>query len=183
MRQVKGELFADYVRMIRGFKTGKWSFHLSEEDLAYTMKRIEPQGWYPMEVFERLGNAILKEVAKGDVEAVRMWGRFSVDQLRSVTPSLVSDGDPVETLMRFRVLRSTYFDFDALKIETLTENHARIIISYHMGPTAEEAASFQTMGFFERLLEVAGGKDVAARFVTRSWLRESATLLELGWTT
>jgi hypothetical protein len=178
---VKGVLFADYVRMIRGRKDIDWSTLLRPEDRLLVMSRIEPNGWYPMASFERLGNAILGEIAHGAVEAVRMWGRFSVDQLRAGTPQLVSDGDPVETLMRFRVLRATYFDFEALQVPMLTDEQAEIVISYHMGAVAEEAAAHQTMGFFERLLEVAGATQVFAQFAERSWVGDPRTLLELSW--
>lgn len=180
-RKVKGILFADYVRMIRGKKDVDWSLQLERVDLDYLVQRIDPERWYPMETFERLGNAILREVAMCDLEAVRMWGRFQVDQLRAAQPQLVSNRDPVETLMRFRVLRATYFDFEALQIPTLTDEHAVIHIAYGMGRTAEEAASVQTMGFFERLLEIAGATHVEAKFTEKSWAGDARTSLELSW--
>ncbi len=180
-RHVKGILFADYVRMIRGHKTVEWRRHLRDEDLVYLVSRIESDAWYPMETFERMGNAILAEIASGDVESARMWGRISVDQLRLSTPSLVADGDPLDTLMRFRVLRSTFFDFDALEVRTAASDHASIVVRYHMGPTAEEAAAYQTMGFFERLLVIARAEAVHARFASRSWAGDDCSLLELHW--
>jgi hypothetical protein len=169
--------------MIRGQKTVDWKRHLKPSDYEFLAVRIEPEAWYPMETFERMGNAILKEIANSDVEAVRMWGRHSVDQLRATTKGLVAVGDPLETLMRFRVLRATFFDFDALEVRTASADHASILIHYYMGPMAEEAASFQTMGFFERLLSVAGGEGIDARFKQRSWAADKQTLLELHWET
>src|SRR5690348_12212059 len=106
--------------MIRGNKNAAWQKHLTAEDLNYVNAKIEPNQWYPMETFERLGNAILQEVANGSLDAVRMWGRFSVDQLVRAEPRLVAKNDPIETIDRFRVLRSTYFDFDALAIIALS---------------------------------------------------------------
>src|SRR5690242_17370620 len=102
--------------MIRALKGVDWSGDLLPEDVAYLRQKIAPSEWYPMATFERLGNAILRKVAKGDLQAVRMWGRFSVDPLRAASPALVAEGNPSETLMRFRVLRSTYFDFEALEV-------------------------------------------------------------------
>jgi hypothetical protein len=134
-----------------------------------------------METFERLGNAILAEVAHDDLQAVRMWGRFSVDALRFALPALVNESDPSDTLMRFRVLRSTYFDFDALEVPMLTDGEAQIVIRYGMGNVAEEAASYQTMGFFERLLEVARATEVTAEFDEASWNGDARTLLHLTW--
>ncbi len=180
-RNVSGVLFVDYVRMLRGCKGIQWSTFLPAEDVAYLQARIDPAGWYPMETFERMGNQILRVVAKGDLFAVQMWGRLSVDQLRAAQPTLVAPGDPIETLNRFRVLRSTYFDFDALEVPVLYDELAQIEIHYYMGMPAEEAASVQTLGFFERLLEIAGATDIRATFRSRSWLGDPRTLLALTW--
>ena len=112
-----------------------------------------------------------------------MWGGISVDQLSAASPNLVAKGDPVETMMRFRVQRATYFDFEALEIPTLVEDHAHVVVHYCMGGVAEEAASYQTMGFFERLLEMAGTTHIHARFLERSWKEDARTVLELTWKT
>jgi len=181
IRHVKGVLFADYVRMIRSHKGVDWSGHLPPGDLDYLSQFIHADGWYPMETFERLGNAILHEIARDDLEAVRMWGRFSVDQLRHMHPQLVAENDPVETLNRFRVLRATFFDFEALTVVTLVDDEAEVSIAYHMGQPAEEAASYQTMGFFERQLALAGATAIEARFTERSWSGDPRTLLRLTW--
>lgn len=180
-RNVRGSLFADYVRMIRGHKAIDWKRHLREDDLRFLAERIDPRTWYPMETFERMGEAILIEVAQRQVVAVRMWGRFQVDQLRAAQPELVAPRDPVETMNRFRILRATFFDFDALEVGMLVEDQAQIFVHYYMGATAEEAAAYQTMGFFERLLELAGASNITASFPSRSWVGDPRTLLELSW--
>jgi len=181
MRNVKGVLFADYVRMIRSHKGVDWARLLSAADLRYLRMHIDPDAWYPMASFERLGNAILAAIAHSDLDAVRLWGRFTVDELREANPSLVALHDPVETLSRFRVLRSTFFDFEALQIPLLHEDEARILIAYGMGVTAEEAASYQTLGFFERLLDLTGATGTRAVFLERSWVGDPRTVLELTW--
>ena len=167
--------------MIRGNKRVDWSKLLAPEDLALAAGRVDPAAWYPMASFERMGDAILQMVAGGSLDAVRLWGRFSVDQLAAAQPQLVAHGDPIETMNRFRVLRATYFDFEALEVNNVCDGEAVVLIGYHMGPSAEEAASHQTMGFFERLLEVAGAHNVFAQFTARSWTGEARTRLELRW--
>jgi hypothetical protein len=179
--RVKGILFVDYVRMIRRSRGTDWSRALEPEDMALVLSRIDVDKWYPMESFERLGNAILKHVAQGNVEAARLWGRISVDPMLASAPTLLSPGDPIETLMRFRVLRSTFFDFEALFVTTLVDDHCDILVSYHMGPMAEEAASYQTMGFFERLLELASATRIMSKFKERSWAGDERTVLALRW--
>jgi hypothetical protein len=169
--------------MIRRQKSIAWNVVLAPEDQEYLHMRIRPDAWYPMATFERLGNAILREIAHGDLVLVRMWGRYQVDEHRRIYAALVADGDPVETLCRLRVLRSTFFDFEALTIPILHEDEAHVAIRYHMGKPAEEAAAYQTMGFIERLLELAGAATVSARFVARSWAGDPETRLELQWLT
>lgn len=181
VRHVKGVLFADYVRMIRGHKSVDYRALLAPEDLPFLDERVIPDRWYPMATFERMGNAILRTVANNDLSAVQMWGRFSADQLRALHPMLVAEGDPSETLNRFRVMRATFFDFEALEIPMLFPGRAHVIIRYHMGSPAEMAAAYQTMGFFERQLELAGAHDIHAVFRERSWAGDPQTLLELAW--
>jgi hypothetical protein len=169
----------DYVRMIKAHKQVDWG--LPAEDTRYLGERIDPDGWYPMASFERMGNAILKHVAGGQLVAVHHWGRLSAAQLRAAHPMLLAPGDPVETINRFRVLRATYFDFEALSVPMLHDGEAQIVIHYYMGMPAEEAASLQAQGFFEGLLELAGAKNVTSSFRAKSWEGAPKTLLDLRW--
>ena len=180
-RFVKGTLFVDYVRMLRSRKDVDWSAHLQPQDMPFLVQPIEPTQWYPMETFERFGLAILREIARGSLEAVQAWGRFSMDELRAVHAELVAEGDAVESLMRFQVLRGSFFDFRAIEIVEVTEGEARIQVAYGMSDVAEEAASYQTLGFFERLLELAGVRLSRVGFSAMSWRGDLVTIIELTW--
>jgi len=181
MRHVKGVLFLDYVRMLKAHKGVEWSTVLPAMDLPYLDTKIDVGGWYPMETFERMGNAILRYVAGDQLLPVQQWGRFSAAQMRAANPMLLSPADPVETLHRFKVMRATFFDFDALEILMLHAGEAQIAIRYYMGMPAEEAAAVQTMGFFQGLLELAGAKDIDAKFREKSWASDARTVLGLRW--
>jgi hypothetical protein len=180
-RRVKGTLFVDYVRMLRSHKSADWSRHLLPEDLSFLVRRIEAEEWYPMESFERMGVAILAEIAHGDLEAVRTFGRVSIDWLCQQQPALLAKGDPRDTLMRFQVLRRSFFDYAALEMRSVSDGEAAVLVRYGMGPQAEEAATWQTLGFFERLLEVAGALDVKAWLSSRTWAGEATTVIQLRW--
>lgn len=181
MRQVRGVLFVDYVRMLRSQKRTDWAGHLAAEDLPYLQVQIVPTAWYPMATFERMGNAILTTVARGELFPVQLWGRYSAAQLRAAHPTLLEPNDPPETLSRFRVLRQTFFDFDALEVPLLHDDEAHVVVRYYMGMPAEQAASHQTMGFFEGLLELAGAKEVRAEFQSKSWEGDARTMLVIRW--
>jgi hypothetical protein len=180
-RRVKGTLFVDYVRMLRMHKDVDWSAQLASGDLALLRSRIEPGAWYPMDSFERFGLAILNVIAGGDLALVREFGRASVDWILLDEPSLLAQKDPRETLMRFHVLRQSFFDYPAIEVRSLTDREACVVIDYQMGRAAEEAASTQTLGFFERLLEVAGASAVTASFSRTRWSGAPQTVLELRW--
>ena len=166
-RHVRGSLFIDYVRMLRAHKGVDWTRHLVTADLAYLDQQIDLGAWYPMASFERMGNAILVEIAGNSLDAVAMWGKITVTQLRALYPGIVAEGDPLETLGRFRVMHSTFFDFEAFTFTEARLGNASIQIQYFMGDTAEEAAAHQAMGFFEAVLSASGATSVWASFSQR----------------
>lgn len=167
--------------MIRRRKNVDWERVLPQEDLLYVWQQIQPDKWYPMASFERLGIAILERMDGATLDAVRLWGHFSAQQFDGSHSDLIVPGEPVESLMRLRVMRSTLFDFPAFDIPMLTEGHAYISMTYHMSPKAEEAACYQTMGFCEGVVSLAGGKNVRAEFKERAWTGSSKTLFDLEW--
>ncbi|CAN5689975.1 hypothetical protein BH11MYX1_BH11MYX1_19970 [soil metagenome] len=181
--QVKGILFLDYVRMVRANRAIEWHVWLDPGDLHYVLEdTIDPTGWYPMETFERVGNAILEHVGMSELARVELWGRRSATQLVAASPMLLAQGDPVESINRFRVLRQTFVDFDALDVPLLHPGAAQLVPRFRMGRVAEQAACFQMLGFFAGLIEHAGGADVDAKFRQRSWDGDPQTRLDLSWT-
>ena len=180
-RRVKGSLFLAYVRMIRSRKDADWTAHLRPVDQVFLRQRIDPGAWYPMDTFERMGLGILAVIAGGNLEAVQAWGRFQIDDLRAAEPDLIVAGDPMGSLRRFETVCDDYFDFGPLRFLTIAEGEAALRIEYGMSKAAEEAASFQTLGFLERLVELAGARPCGVRFRTRSCVGDPATVAELGW--
>jgi hypothetical protein len=134
-----------------------------------------------MAVFERLGNAILTGIGAATLDSVRMWGHLSVTGVATAQPTLIARGDPLESLMRLKVLRASMFDFPAFDIPMLSNGHAHVVINYRMGASAEEAACFQTMGFCEGVIALAGGSGIEAQFYERSWRGDARTLIDLQW--
>jgi hypothetical protein len=179
--QVRGSLFLDYVRMLKSRHDVDWSRHLAIEDLGYLEQRIALEAWYPMAAFERMGIAILDVIARGDLGAVWAWGKGTVVPLAALHRDLLVKDDPRESLMRFHVLRRTFFDFEAASVTRLDDCEVRVRIAYGMSPAAEEAASYQTMGFLEGLVELAGGEEVTARFEEKAWRGAKATTLIVPW--
>jgi hypothetical protein len=179
-RRVRGTLFVDYVRMLRAKRSTDLSRYLTPEDMAYLLQRIEPDVWYPMDTFERMGLAILGEITP-NLYLVRVWGRAQIDWLAEQHSNLVVPHDALETLRRFRVLRASFFNYEALQLTELCDGEGVVTVAYGMSPRAEEAATHQTLGFFERLLEVAGAAEPRAWIASKSWEGAPATTILLRW--
>lgn len=178
---VKGIVFLDYVRMIRSRKDVDWRKHLKAEDFPFLTAIIQPEQWYPMETFERMGLGIFTEIANGDVQSVYMWGRFAMDDLFRLHKTLIANGNPLESLMRFQVLRRSFFDFNSIEIKSLMGNRAIVEVNYNMDKTAEEASSYQTAGFLERLVELSGAKKTQFQFLKKTWAGDPVTAIQLDW--
>ena len=167
--------------MIRSAKHVRWEERLPPQDLAWLSQRIDGTGWYPMETYERMGLAILDEIAHGDLEAAREWGRRTIDELRESDAELFAARDPRETFMRFQVLRQTLFNFAAAEVIAIRDGRAVVQLRYGMSMRAEEAACWQSMGFLERLMEASGAADVNVDFETCAWEGASATRIRVTW--
>jgi hypothetical protein len=178
---VRGSFFSEYVRMLRRRKDIDWSKVLPAEDVQYLRERIDADSWYPMATFERFGVAILATIDGATLDAVRLWGRFSASQYASSHADLIARGEPEESLMRLRVMRATLFDFPAFDMPMLVDGHAFVLVQYHMGRVAEEAACVQTLGFCEGVLELAGARNVQAAFAECSWKGDGRTRITLEW--
>lgn len=179
--QVKGVLFLHYVRMLKARHQASWGRQLLPEDAHFLSEHIETAAWYPMPAFERLGLAILDEIARGELGAVREWGRQTADLLTASTPGLLVAGDPRESLMRLQAMRRSFFDFDAIVLADVSDRMARFQIRYEMGDRAEQAACVQALGFLERLVTLAGATEVRATFEARAWEGDAHTVAALSW--
>lgn len=179
--KVRGVLFLDYVRMVKRQRATE-SARLADEDRGFFDSKIDPMQWYPMETFERLGLAILDCFVSNATEPIRMFGRFQINGMVAQFPELVVPKHPRDTLMRFRVLMTSFFNFSALDVLSLDDTSAEVTIRYGMCSAAERAAAWQTLGFFEGLLAMSGALHNHCEFVARSWETPGRiTRLRLNW--
>jgi len=182
-RHVKGKLFEDYVRMIKKNKQVDWSKYLGPDELEMiTGDLILPSGWYPMEMFQRCGEAIFYEIAKGSLEVARAWGRMSVEGLAQIYRRLIlEEGDPLQTLEKFSRLSKIFFDFEGFEVTATGPGQIEIKVDRAFGTIAMPAYSHQMLGSFERLLELAGARQVEAVFTAKAWEGAPQTVIALRW--
>jgi hypothetical protein len=180
-RMVRGVLFLDYIRIVKR-QRATLSHRLTLDDRPYLEQAIALSGWYPMVTFEHLGLVILDGFASDSPEPIRMFGRYQITGILAQFAELLVPNQPRDTLMRFRVLMTSFFNFPALEVTSLDDTSAEVTIDYKMCPAAERAASWQTLGFFESLLSLAGAAHSHCDFVVRSWETPGRTTkLRLRW--
>lgn len=180
-KHVKGTLFLDYVRMIRKRKNVDWSKYLTPQDQKVLSQMVLPSEWYPLETFQHCGVAILHEIAQGDVEAVRAWGRSSMDELMKVYKNLAQETDPHKATEKFQLLRRRFFDFEGLEVIPQSGNRIQVKVDMAFGGVADEAYAYQILGTLERLLLVSGAKNVQFQFLQKAWKGAPNTVIELSW--
>ncbi len=183
-RRVKGTLFVDYIRMIKSRKDVDWGKYLTEEDMEYLEKdkRILPSSWYPFDTFERMGIGVFTEIGGGDMDMVRLWGQVSTELLTGVYKNLVEPGNPVRSAEKFDIIRASFFDFPGVELSIVgEEKRLTLAVFFSDNMDAAEAQAYQALGGIERLLEMAGAKDIKYNFVARIWEGDPRTLIEVSW--
>ena len=180
-RNVKGVLFLEYVRMIRKAKGFDYKKHLSEEDVNLVENWIEPSHWYPFETYQRMGELILYVIAGGKMELVRTWGTLSVQGLISIHEFLLKKGSPGESLKRFELLKSSFFNFDGFRISVDSENHALLSVYIATREKSREPSTLQLAGMVDGLLDKAGAQNVQSRFLGRSWEGDDESVIDYVW--
>ncbi len=179
---VKGVLFLDYVRMIKSRRDVDWDKYLVPADREYLQGMVLPSQWYPLESYQRMGVAVLRELAGGKMEVVRLWGRLSVDEMVKTYKTLVHPGEPLETMKTFQALRRRLLDFEGLAVRPLGPNRVRVTVDVPFDDKlADEAAAYQMLGSFERVLELSGARNVRCEFVSKVWEGAASSVLELSW--
>ncbi len=164
---MRGVLFIDYVKMLRRHKVAERAGrHLGLEDAHFLLEKLQPDAWYPMATFERLGLAILHEIVGTETDSIRLWGRSQLAGLLKFFPELAAAGDPRDAIMRLHTLLRSLFDFECVTLESVDDESAFVGVDYGMSPQAESAATWQTMGFFEELITHSGGAGVAGELAT-----------------
>lgn len=181
-RQVRGSLFADYVRMIKKNKQTDWSKHLDQADLEFLKQIILANQWYPMDSYQRLGAAIFTEIAHNDPEVARQWGRISMDRLVDLYKNrLIESGNPLKTLEKFRLLNKRFFNFEGFYTSVLGETHVSIRIDRGFGTIGVQGYSYQMLGSLQRLLEHSGALGVKAEFSQKNWEGSANSVMDMLW--
>jgi hypothetical protein len=180
MARVKGTILIDFVKTIKADRSGAYGPFLTPQDQAIITGRILPSGWYPYETFLHCFNAVVKVLAKNDMEAVRQWGRLYGEHiLTGFYKGMIRAGAAMDTLEKYKNHIRNLFDFGEIEVEPLAATSAIIRI---IGLDPEFEAQYHMMcGWIERSLELCGASDISCEFVEKSWQGDPQTSLKFSW--
>ena len=181
-RKVKGTMLQDYVRFIRSNKDKDWNKYLEPVDWEIIEGRIMPSVWYPFETWQRIGLAVFELVAGGNMEAARIWGRASTEQvIKDLYKSAMSDPDPAKVIQRFVNISGQWFNFTAMEFEKIDDNHVRIHVGTDPDEKGMEAYLMQVRGGMEYIVEAKGGKNPKIQLSTEKTADKTGVSIEVSW--
>ena len=180
--EVKGTWITDYARIIRANKDKNWNKYLTPEDWKIINAKILSSVWYPYESFMRMGRAVFREIAQGNLEVSRVFGKMFLENIVAVYKNIITPGDPVTSIGKIYALQGTFFrDIPSLIAPVLHEKNRTVVrisvteLETKMGEP--EAFAYQFMGIMEKLIEKVGVKKYSAEVRTV----EGGYEIEMRW--
>ena len=165
--KVKGTMIVDYVRLIRAHKDIDWDKWLADEDWEIINSNLMASSWYPYLLFSRMGWAAYQEIAGGDPEMIRAFGRFNMQNLLKVYKNLLTPNDPVASVTKVARTWGNFFQGDG--VESTIMDHGPQWITYKMKAPDKEndpdkivAFAHQLSGQLIELVASANGQNPTA---------------------
>jgi len=188
MAKIKGTLLLEFVRMIRANKDKDWKKYFTEQNLKLIYGNILPNIWYPIEICERAGEAVFKEIAQGNLELAKAWGKFVVEDMGNrFYHHLVRFQDPVGALQRIKTFLKQWYIFDdpnfqAVDFAQLSPTTVKLTIRYDRPFEFFEPYIYQLAGEFEKIVELNGGKEPKAIIIESDYKsNKPSAVIEVSW--
>ncbi len=181
-KKVKGTMLIDMVRMIRGNKDRGWDQYLKPQDWQVINSTILSSTWYPLELYQRFGNACFQVLAGGKPDLARLRGKIRGKELfRDVYKNLAASPGPMEALKNFVNIYGRLFNFSTLSFEKAGDNHALVKHDYDPDDPGNVAYCYTLMGHLEVLAEMTGGQDVKIELTSKQWEHDPITTFDIKW--
>ncbi len=178
MKQAKGSMLKPFIIGIRADKSGAYDNLLSEEDRHIINSKILDSAWYPYETYKSTFNAVTKVFARGNMEIVRRWGR---ERGKEITEKMYSGAqikrDLKTAIGLFNRFFKLWFNFGNQAAEMISENEANL--TYEDFDMDFEAFYYTAIGWIEIGLNILTGKKITAKFITKSWLENKPTVVNI----
>jgi hypothetical protein len=173
-KQIKGVALVTFVKVIRADKSGVYDKYLKEEDLQIVKKRIVDQVWYPYETFKRCFSAVYEIIGKKNEEKVLDWGRLYAEAIMATNFKItIKENKPLEHIKRIPGYLTHFFDFGTADVKVEDPNRVFLKLS-DLDPNFPLIYIF-LQGWFQRVAELCGAKNVQCEFIDKSWVNNTNT--------
>ena len=187
--KIKGTVLLDYIRIIRSNPDRNWDKYLKKEDWEVVNSRVLPSMWYPYGLFFRTGKAVFEEIAAGNLQIAKQFGKANAETLfkgayKSMLDSILAQGGGVvRFLERYASLSLSLFNFITVNLEEITEKNVKLTIDVEMDATEMLAEPYfnQLAGTVESLVTMSGGKNPKVVFISKYWENDPNTVYDVSW--
>ncbi|MBN1803468.1 MAG: hypothetical protein JW891_18305 [Candidatus Lokiarchaeota archaeon] len=180
MKQVKGSMFKEVVKVIKANKTGAYD-NLSDETKKFLQQRILSSAWYPLAAYKEGLNAIVNVVARGKKEIVVKWGKqFCDGMMKSLYKQIVAEGNVKLAMERYKRFHNMIFNFSQMDYNFVSDNE--IVITYTDSEPDFENYYYLIKGWNERFFEICTDKKtVGSSFLEKSWEGKKNTKIKINF--
>jgi len=163
--KVKGTWFLPYVQMIRANKARKAEFDdfLQPQDWEIINNKVLVSSWYPFESYRRMGEAVFRVLARGDLQTVQATGQGLMREMLKTYKNMVVANDPIASLGKLLQNQSNFFRNIDSMISFTKKEPGQVEIQLAMtheflADPVTLAFAHQIAGKMEELISQAGGK-------------------------
>jgi predicted hydrocarbon binding protein len=142
------------------------------------LKIVLETAWYPFELYERLVLAICKVAARGDDGIYTKMGHHSAQRALTTTYKVFRGKNPVDLLKKLidmQALRN-----DPAEMQVVPEGPNRCVVKV-LKPKSTLAICKVSKAFYERAVELCGGKNVRVKETQCSGGGSPSCLFDISW--
>jgi uncharacterized protein (TIGR02265 family) len=132
---------------------------LSNSDQGVLRKPINPSGWYNFQICQRLDDAIVQVIGKGDARLFEEMGAASAQQnLNGVQKFYLDPGNPQGFMLRAPLIYNVYYD-KGWRDYKATGPTSGIMTTFE-AETYSAADCMTVMGWYKQALKMCGARAV-----------------------
>ena len=180
--RIKGIFLKDYVEIVNQSPELEWSRYLTAADWEIARSLILPTQWYPAETMAHIGRGIFEMRTQNNYEAVRAHGRArATDSFDPATKKFLLKDEPVASLQAYAMIARRFIDEISINLENAGPGRVEVCFSPVDQVPAWDLFREIQAGTLEKLVELNGGKNPRADFVSEPRQGREACIIRVTW--
>ena len=143
------------------------------------LRSVVDLGWYDMEIFAKLLDAIVQVIAKGNEEILERMGRYGAEDLSLHAYKVYfRSGDPEVVLSKMIPIHASLNDPGEMEIERLHDKQLNVIVK---APRSADSHCRVAGAFYRRSVELCGVANVSVEETACSAQGAPACVFRVSW--